>query len=723
MKSHLIQMLLLIGTLMTGTQKAHAQYQYPFQNPNLPVEKRIDNILSLMTLDEKVSCLSTDPSVPRLGIKGATHVEGLHGVSMGGPANWGKYATPTPTTTFPQAYGLAETWDPALLKKVAAVEGYETRYLFQNSNYKSKGLVVRAPNADLGRDPRWGRTEECYGEDPFFNGTMVTAFVKGLQGNNPKYWLTASLMKHFLANSNEDERTWSSSNFNERLFREYYSVPFRMGIEDGGSQAYMAAYNSWNEIPMMVNPVLKNVTVKEWGQKGIICTDGGALKLLISDHKYYPDLEEGAAEAVKAGINQFLDDYADAIRAALKDRLLTEANIDSVIRGNFRVMIKLGLLDPPNDNPYSQIGLNSEPVPWKSQKNKDLVKLATQKSIVLLKNDNQTLPLQTGKTKSIAVIGRFANEVLGDWYGGTPPYTITPLDGIRSRVGDSIRVSYAEDNSKNKAVDLAKTSDYAIVVVGNHPTGDAGWAKVTKPSYGKEAVDRKSINLEEEELIKQIYRVNPKTIVVLISSFPYAINWTEHNVPAILHMTHCSQEEGSALASVLFGDFNPAGRLVQTWPLAISQVPPRLDYDIRKGRTYMYFKGKPLYPFGFGLSYTTFQYSNLKVSSDNIQAGKPLTISFDITNTGKRAGDEVPQLYVRHLHSEVQRPKKELKGFKRITIKPGETKKVSLKLHAKDLAYWNEVKKAFTVEPDQIQLQIGNSSDDIRLTKEIQVTN
>jgi beta-glucosidase len=186
-------------------------------------------------------------------------------------------------------------------------------------------------------------------------------------------------------------------------------------------------------------------------------------------------------------------------------------------------------------------------------------------------------------------------------------------------------------------------------------------------------------------------------------------------------MTHCSQEEGSALASVLFGDFNPGGRLVQTWPRAITQLPSRLDYDIRKGRTYMYFKGQPLYPFGFGLSYTTFKYSNLKVSSDNIQTGKPLTISFDITNTGKRAGDEVAQLYVRHLHSEVQRPQKELKGFERITIQPGETKTVSLKLHAKDLAYWNEIKKAFTVEPDRIQLQIDSSSDDIRLTEEVQV--
>jgi len=211
------------------TAEEPSRYQYPFQNPDLAIEERIKNILSLMTLDEKVACLGTNPSVPSLGIKGSGHVEGIHGLAQGGPAKWGRPAT-IPTTTFPQGIGLGETWDPDILRQAGEIEGYEARYIFQSSKYYQGGIVIRSPNADLGRDPRWGRTEECYGEDPYFNGTMVVAFVKGLQGNDKKYWQAAALMKHFLANSNENDRDKTSSDFDERLFREYYSVPFRMGV-------------------------------------------------------------------------------------------------------------------------------------------------------------------------------------------------------------------------------------------------------------------------------------------------------------------------------------------------------------------------------------------------------------------------------------------------------------------------------------------------------------
>jgi beta-glucosidase len=268
-----LKVLLIVALLFT--LKLRAQYEFPFQNPHLSAEVRIDNLLSLMTLDEKVTALSTDPSIPRLGVKGTRHVEGLHGLAMGGPSNWGR-RNPAPTTIFPQAIGLAETWDREAISRVASVEGYEVRYMFQNKNYARGGLVVRAPNADLGRDIRWGRTEECYGEDAWYNAQMVVSFVKGLQGNDPNYWLTASLLKHFLANSYEGGRDSTSSDFSERLFREYYSYPFYKGITEGGSRAYMAAYNSYNGIPCTVHPMLKNITVNQWGQNGIICTDGGA---------------------------------------------------------------------------------------------------------------------------------------------------------------------------------------------------------------------------------------------------------------------------------------------------------------------------------------------------------------------------------------------------------------------------------------------------------------
>jgi beta-glucosidase len=695
------------------------QTQYPFQNPELPLEQRIANILSLMTVEEKIACLGTNPSVPRLGIKGSGHVEGIHGLTQGGPGKWGRPKT-IPTTTFPQGIGLGETWDEEIVRQAAAVEGVEARYVFQSPRYQQGGIVIRSPNADLGRDPRWGRTEECYGEDAYFNGIMTVAFVKGLQGDHPKYWLSAALMKHFLANSNENGRGSSSSNFDERLFREYYSVPFRMGILEGGSRAFMASYNAVNSVPMHVNPMLENVARKEWGQDGIICTDGGGMRLLVTDHKYSPDFDHATAAVVKAGIGQFLDNYRDAARNALKRGLLSEKDIDEALKGNFRVMIRLGLLDPPALVPYSSIGKETED-PWLSTKHKALSRLATQKSVVLLKNANNALPLDRAKLKSIAVIGPRANEVLLDWYSGTPPYSVSPMEGIKNKVGSSVTVNGAADD--DAAVKLARASDVAIVCVGNHPNGghDNEWAKVSVPSEGREAVDRESITLEQEELIKRVYEANPNTIVVLISSFPYAINWTQENVPAIVHMALNSQEEGNALADVLFGDYNPAGRLVQTWPRSLEQLLPMMDYDIRKGRTYMYFTGQPLYPFGHGLSYTTFAYSNLRTSSSMLAGKGTLTISVDVKNTGNREGEEVVQMYIKHLNSAVARPLKELKGFKRVMIEPGQTITVTLPLTGERLAYWDVSKHAFVVEKGNVELMVGSSSADPKLTKTIRV--
>ena len=694
---------------------------YPFQNPDLPIEQRIDNMLSSMTLDEKIECLDTDPSVPRLGIKGSGHVEGIHGLTQGGPGKWGRPLT-IPSTTFPQGIGLGETWDAQILKQAGQVEGYEARYVFQSPKYKQGGIVIRSPNADLGRDPRWGRTEECYGEDAYLNGTLVVAFTKGLQGDHPTYWQSAALMKHFLANSNENDRDKSSSDFDERLLHEYYALPFQMGVIEGGSRAFMAAYNAVNKVPMTINPVLQSVTREQWGQDGIICTDAGAMRNLVTAHKYYPDFDTAAAASVKAGIGQFLDDYRNAVRGALKKGLLTEADIDRALRGNFRVMIKLGLLDPASRVPYASIGQETID-PWLTDTHKALALLATQKSIVLLKNFTNLLPLNKRSIKSIAVIGPRANEVLLDWYSGTPPYAISPLQGIKNAVGESVKVSYAADNEGGNAVRIARESDVAIVCVGNHPNGgyDNVWARVSVPSEGREAVDRQSITLEQEELIKAVFQTNPKTIVVLKSSFPYAINWTQQNVPAILHMALNSQEEGQALATVLFGDYNPAGRLVQTWPKSLDQLPPMMDYDIRRGRTYMYSRDTPLYSFGFGLSYTTFAYQDLKTSKVFLPNDGEIALSVLVKNTGRRAGDEVVQLYVRHLDSKVSRPLKELKGFTRIHLRPQEEKTVTLSLPASRLAYWNADTDRWTVEKDHVELMVGGSSTDLRLRKTIRV--
>ncbi|MFZ5939205.1 MAG: glycoside hydrolase family 3 C-terminal domain-containing protein [Bacteroidota bacterium] len=709
-----IAVTLLISLSVSLPSRAQTVYRYPFENPDLGMEERIDNLLSLMTLDEKVACLGTDPSVPRLGVKGARHVEGLHGLAQGGPSNWGS-RNPTPTTIFPQAIGLAETWDPEALRKVAGIEAYETRYLFQNEHFRRGGLVVRAPNADLGRDPRWGRTEECYGEDAWFNGHMVVAFVKGLQGDDPDYWMTASLMKHFLANSNENGRDSSSSDFDERLFREYYSYPFYKGVTEGGSRAYMASYNAVNGIPMTVSPILKNITVKEWGQNGIICTDGGAYGLLQTAHKSYSDPFHAAEACLDAGINQFLDNYVLGVYGALANGYLSEADLDEALRGVFRVMIKLGQLDPPDLVPYRKIGITDSIAPWLTRENRNAVLEVTRESIVLLKNQDQLLPLDRKKNSKIAVIGPWADTVLLDWYSGTPPYYISPLQGIISKTSGYSQVSFARDNSFNKAVEIARNADIAIVVVGNHTTGNAGWAKCPVPSDGKEAVDRKVLELEQEDLIRRIYAVNPNTIIVLISSFPYSINWTWQNIPAIVHMTHCSQEQGSALADVLFGDYNPAGRLVQTWPSSTEVLPPMMDYNIRNGRTYMYAKEKPLFPFGYGLSYTTFEYSNLRCPKEVGAGEEEFTVLVDIRNTGTRDGDEVVQLYASYPGSAVERPLKELRGFKRVHLQSGEKLTVPLVVKKADLAYWDTGKNSFVVEQGTVRLMVGSSSEDIKL--------
>jgi beta-glucosidase len=643
---------------------------------------------------------------------------------LGGPGGWGgRGRQPIPTTTFPQEKGLGATWDPDLLKKVATLEGFEARYDYQNPTISRGGVVIRAPNADLSRDPRWGRTEESYGEDPFLVGTMTVAFVRGLQGPDAKHWQAASLMKHFLANENEDGRTHTSSDFDERLFREYYSAPFRMGFERGGSRAVMAAYNSWNGTPMLIHPVLKNVMIPEWGNNGLICSDGGALGLLISSHKSFADKEHGVAAAVKAGINNFLDTYIDDLRKALKDGLLTEADMDASLHNELRVFLRLGEFDVPGIDPYSEIGVKSDGAlpPWELASSKALARLTTDESIVLLKNDRNTLPLDRSKLKTIAVIGPWADQVLLDWYSGTPPYAVSTLEGIREGAGGGVKVLYADGSDPAEAAELAGKADVAIVVVGNHPECNAGWDQCPTPSNGKEDVDRKTIVLEQEELVKKVFASNPRTIEVLRSSFPYAIVWSQANLPAIVHMTHNSQEEGHGLADVVFGDYSPAGRLTQTWPTGDAQLLPILDYNLLHGRTYLYSKEKPLYAFGYGLSFTSFEYEGLSLSEAKVTAEGTVQVTVKVRNTGKRSGDEVVQLYVQHLGSKVERPQLELKGFKRVRIEAGAVQNVAFELKLRDLAYWDAAGHVWRVEKEAVRLLAGSSSDRLPLQSTVEV--
>lgn len=704
----------LFFTLLIASTTGIIHAQNVFNNPAINEEQRLDDLIARMTLDEKVDALGNNTQVPRLGIQASGSVEGLHGIVLGGPT-YGDRAN-TPTTGFPQAYGLGETWDTDLLHRVATYISTENRYLFQNAKYRKSGLIMWTPNVDLGRDPRWGRTEECYGEDAFLTSRLAVAFIKGIQGDHPKYWRNASLMKHFLSNSNEYGRTFSSSNYSDKLFREYYAYPFYKGVTEGGSQALMTAYNAYNGTPCIMHPVLRNIVMKEWGLNGTLLTDGGAFRLLLSDHKRFDnDRAAAAAACIKAGITKFLDEYKDAVYEALHRKLISVEDIEKAIRGNLRISLKLGLLDHAEDNPYAAIGVTDTIAPWSKPETKALVREATLKSVVLLKNKDHLLPLDRHKIKKIAVIGQRATEVLQDWYAGKPFYTVNVLDAIREEAGSDIEVRYVKTNRMDSARTVAAWADVAIVCVGNHPTCDAGWEQAPVISEGKEAVDRQSLQLDQEDLLLQVAQTNPNTIGVLISSFPYAINRANQTVPALLHLTQCSQELGHAVSDVIFGHYNPAGRLTQTWVKNITDLPHMMDYDITHGRTYMYFKEKPLYPFGYGLSYTRFNYSGTTLNDRVIERGDTLRVCFNLKNSGDMDGDEVVQLYVSARKHTDKDPIKQLKAFQRISLRKGEMKKVELTVPYTELQVWDEKQNRFILPDKEMTLEIGASSSDIRL--------
>ncbi len=733
----------IAGILAATSPLLVAQYQYPFQNPNLPDNQRIQSVLSLLTLQEKINLLGKDLNVPRLGIYGSPKIdtipgssgqfEGLHGLAVGGPNKWGGHSpgapsgpwpgkSTIPTTQFPQPAGLGQTWDPALLKKIAAQEAYEARYIYQS--YNRGGLIVRAPNADLARDPRWGRSEESYGEDPFLVGTMAVAFVQGLQGNDPRYWITASLVKHFLANSNEDGRSGSSSNFDSRLLHEYYAVPFRMAIEQGHADALMTAYNAYNGIPMATSPLLRSLAMAQWGFNGMIDTDRGALTFMVTKHHYYPDMAKAAAGAIHAGVNQFLNPYQDAVKAALQQNLLTQADIDRNLQGVVRVMLRLGFLDSSSPAAYTGIKANGAAAPWDQQPAKSLALQATEESIVLLKNSANLLPLHPSTVHSIAVVGPSANIVYLDGYSGTPPFAVTPLQGIQNKMaGGKAAVRYSPGGSE--AVQLARSSDVAIVVIGNRPfcRRKTDPLPCPDPTEGQEGVDRQEIHLkpDQEKLIQDVYAANPRTIVVLVSSFPYTIRWAKQNVPAILQMANNSEEEGDALANVIFGDYNPSGHLTVTWPEYGRQLPAMMDYNLLDGRTYMYWKGDPLFPFGFGLSYTNFRLSGLHASASTLSAGGAIRFSVKVANTGRLAGDDVVQLYVEHSGSKIQRPGLELKGFARVHVPAHATVTATIPLSANSVRYWDTSSDAWVLEKDKIRVLAGDSSANLKLSKLITV--
>lgn len=837
----------LLALMTCAAETAQAQELY--KNENASTHERIMDLLSRLSVEEKISLLrATSPGIPRLDIPKYYHGnEALHGV-----------VRPGRFTVFPQAIGLAATWNPELQLQVATVISDEARArwneLEQGREQKSQFsdlLTFWSPTVNMARDPRWGRTPETYGEDPYLSSIMGTAFVKGLQGDDSRYLKVVSTPKHFAANNEEHNRFECNPQISEKQLREYYLPAFEACVKEGKAASIMSAYNALNNIPCTLNAwLLTKVLRNDWGFEGYVVSDCGGPSLLLSGHKYVKTKEAAATLSIKAGLDLECGDdvYDEPMLSAYRQYMVSDADIDSAAYHVLRARMKLGLFDKGEKNPYMKIS----PAVIGSVEHQEVALNAARECIVLLKNQNKMLPLNTRKIKSIAVVGINAgNCEFGDYSGSPVIAPISVLQGIKDRVGDDVKVVYAPWKSAVDGMELIQGANYPEglkveffdnttlqgtpkvrkeewinfepanqapdpflpksplsvrwtgklrpTVTGQYTfsfTSDDGcrlsiddeilidawrghavrtdtatiylkagqdyqlkaeyydnrdyavaklqWrvprvGKVTRldlygeagkavreceivvavlginKSIEREGQDRYDIQLpaDQQEFLQEIYKVNPNIVVVLVAGSSLAINWMDEHIPAIVNAWYPGESGGKAVAEVLFGDYNPGGRLPLTYYRSLNELPPFDDYDITKGRTYKYFKGDVLYPFGYGLSYTSFKYSNLQVTDGE----KEVSVSFLLKNTGKYAGDEVAQVYVKLPERDETMPLKELKGFERISLRRGENRKVTIRLPKDLLRYWDEAKGKFMYPSGDYNIMVGASSADIRLQK------
>ena len=693
----------------------------PFQDSNLPFEMRIKDLISRLTLQEKIGQLVFDaPAIPRLSIPAYNYwSEALHGVARNGRA-----------TVFPQAIGLAATWDPALVQRVACAIGDEARAKYHEAvrrygfSLQYQGLNVWSPNINIFRDPRWGRGQETWGEDPFLTGEMGTAFVRGVQGDHPKYLKTAACAKHYAVHSGpERHRHHFNACVSERDLRETYLPAFQKLVTRAKVEAVMGAYNRTNGEPCCASQrLLGDILRGEWKFQGHVVSDCGALVDIHEHHHITADAPESAALALKRGCDLDCGSVFEQLGIAFQRGLLTEADIDGALARVLASRFKLGLFDPPEVVPYASIPLGVINCP----EHRALARQAAVESIVLLKNKNNLLPIAPS-VRSIFVTGPHAadvNTLLGNYYGISDTLT-TILQGLISQAPEGVRAGYRPGstltqpnrNALNYAVLEAASHDLTIACMGTSPLmeGEEGEA-----IQSEEVGDRINIGLPpaQADFIKQLAATGTKVVLVLAGGSAIALGEIADLVEAILFVWYPGQEGGSAVADVLFGSANPAGRLPITFYQSVDQLPPFEDYSMA-GRTYRYMAQAPLYPFGYGLSYTRFEYANLKMDTFEIPADGQVNISLDVRNGGDRAGDEVVQLYVCYPDSKVARPVKELRGFQRVSLAPGESKTIMFTLEASQLAYYGE--GGFVVEPGTAQALIGSSSADIRLTGEFRI--
>jgi beta-glucosidase len=727
--------ILLLGVVVVCRvmDAAAAAQTPPYQNAALPFDVRVHDLVSRMTLEEKVSQMKdVAPAIDRLGIPQYNWWnEALHGVARSGTA-----------TVFPQAIGLAATWDDSLLFQMATVISDEARakhheYVRNGSRRRYQGLTFWSPNINLFRDPRWGRGQETYGEDPFLTGRLAVQFIRGLQGDDPKYLKTVATVKHFAVHSGpEPERHEFDAVVSERDLRESYLPHFETGIREGGAYSLMCAYNRVDgKAACGSDMLLKDVLRGAWGFRGYVVSDCGAIDDIYLRHKVVQTAAEAAALAVKTGTDLECGRVYANLIDAVKQGLIAEQQIDTAVTRLFLARFKLGMFDSPDSVRWARISYAVLDQPA----HRALARQVARESIVLLRNDGGLLPLRKN-LRTIAVIGPNADQarmLLGN-YNGEPTDPVTPLRGVREAVPGT-RVLYARgadladgfpvtdsgprvpaETLAVEAVNAARQADAVVLFLGL--TARMEGEEMPLQIAGFRGGDRTRIDLpaSQQGLLERVVVVGKPTVLVLLNGSALAVSWAQEHVPAIVEAWYPGQAAGRAIADVLFGDYNPGGRLPITFYRSVDDLPPFDDYRMA-GRTYRFFGGSPLYPFGHGLSYTTFAYQRLRTSAETLRSNGAITVRVDVTNTGASVGDEVVQLYVQHLGSAVERPIKDLRGYRRVTLRPGETRTVELPLKGSSLAYWNPDTHRWVVEAEPLRIQVGASSADIRLDTTIRV--
>lgn len=696
--------------------------ELPDRNETLSFEKRARNLAARMTLEEKVSQMRNhSPAIGRLGIPSYDWwCEALHGVARAGTA-----------TVFPQAIGLAATFDEGMVETAAEVISTEGRAKYNEFQRKGdrgiyKGLTFWSPNVNLFRDPRWGRGQETYGEDPYLTSLLGRAFVRGIQGHDKKYWKAAACAKHFAAHSGpEGERHRFDAAVSPKDLRESYLPAFRALAEEGVA-GFMGAYNRLNGEPccgsrMLLHDILRD----EWGFTGYVTSDCGAVGDFHGGHGVTEGAKESAALALLSGCDIECGDEFAALAQACLEGLVSEEEIDRAVVHLLTVRMRLGMFDDPTRVPFAKISYEKNDCP----EHRGCALEVSKKSLVLLKNDG-LLPLDRGRLRSVAVIGPNADSraaLVGN-YCGTPSESVTVLEGIREAVGSHTRVYYAQGchlyrdrvepladarDRISEAVSAAERADAVVLCLGLDATleGEEG---DTTAACGFASGDKPDLNLPapQQELMEAVAAAGKPVILVLLAGSALAVGWADEHLPSVVQAWYPGAQGGRAVAALIFGEYSPSGRLPVTFYRTTGELPDFHDYSM-KNRTYRYMEQEALYPFGYGLSYTDFEYGELSLSAEKIPVGDPVDCSVLVRNTGSREADEVVQLYLKDVMASVEVPKWQLCGVRVVHLKPGEEKRVSFTVTPRQMALIDE-EGACILEPGVFEVFLGGSQPDRR---------